>query len=152
MRILQNIGRAIIKLAFFALFAYLLARPYMVAVVSLITERLPGPVEFASGIIGFVSRLVLLFVGMVLSYMLTRKVGELRLVQIVVGYASMAGMYWLAATIARFIGQVIGVLVKGILAVGAVIVIGCALVFVVLRIVGFGSVFLLGLLRDDDDD
>ena len=152
MRILENIGRAIIKLALFALFAYLLARPYAVAVVSLITERLPGPVEFVSGVMGFISRLVFLFVGMVLSYMLTRKVGELRLVQIVVGFASMTGMYWLAATIARFIGQVIGVLVKGILAVGAVIVIGCALVFVVLRIVGFGSVFLLGLLRDDDDD
>ena len=48
MRILENIGRAIIKLALFALFAYLLARPYAVAVVSLITERLPGPVEFVS--------------------------------------------------------------------------------------------------------
>ena len=152
MRILENIGRAIIKLAIFALFAHLLARPYAVGVVSLITERLPGPVEFASGVMGFISRLVFLFVGMVLSYMLTRKVGELRLVQIIVGYASMAGMYWLAENIARFIGQVIGVLVKGVLVMGAVIVIGCVVLLAVLKILGFGSVFLLSLSRDDDDD
>lgn len=153
MRILRNIGRAIIKLALFALFAYLLARPYAVGVVSLITERLPGPVEFVSGVMGFISRLVFLFVGMVLSFMLTRKVGELRLVQIVIGYASMAGMYWLAENIARLIGYVFGGLVHAILMVGAALIIGFILLFAILKLSDSGGILLLAaLLKDNDDD
>lgn len=150
MRILQGVGRAIVKLALFALFAHLLARPYAVGVVSLITEPLPGPVEFVSGIMSFVSRLAFLFAGMALSYILTRKVGEHRPVQVVVGFASMAGMYWLAENIARLVGYVFGGLVQGILMVGAAIITGSALLIAILKLSDFGGILLLAALLKDD--
>ena len=101
---------------------------------------------------GFISRLVFLFVGMVLSYMLTRKVGELRLVQIVVGFASMAGMYWLAENIARLIGYAFGRMVHWILMVGAAIVVGVMVLFTILKFVGSGGILLLAALHKNDDD
>ena len=72
--------------------------------------------------------------------------------QVVVGFASMAGMYWLAENIARLVGYVFGGLVQGILMVGAAIITGSALLIAILKLSDFGGILLLAALLKDDHD
>ena len=152
MRILQGIGRAIIKLALFAFFAHMLAEPFVMCIVSLLTRPFPSIVESMTGITGYVSRLAILYAGMILSCKLTQKVREFRLLQIVIGFATMAGACWLAENIGAIIGSIFGAIVKGILAMGTTMLIAVAILVVLFKTTSYGTLLFLGLFGNSSDD
>lgn len=151
MGISKSIARAILKLALFILFIYLLAKPFGILMLSFWDRRTePSVVEFVSRLIGIASQFSIMYIGMLISFFITRKLRRVRLMQVLTGFSIMAGAYYLSVHALRTIIAWAAVLVGGMMALGFVVLIGAIALYVFLwTVLGPWSVILLMSDRDE---
>lgn len=147
----RNLARAVLKLALFITFAFLLAKPFGVLMLSFWDRRTePSIVEAVSRLIGIASQFSIMYIGMLISFFITRKLRRVRLIQVLTGFSVMAGAYYLSVHALRTIIAWAAVLVGGMMALGFVVLIGAIALYVFLwTVLGPWSVILLMSDRDE---
>ena len=141
----KNIARAILKLALFITFVFLLAKPFGVLMLSFWDRRTePSVVEFVSRLVGIASQFSIMYIGMLIAFFITRKLRRFRLLQVLTGFSAMTGAYFLSVHALRTIIAWAAVLVGGMMALGVIVIIGAIALYVYLwTVLGPWSVILL---------
>lgn len=145
------IARAILKFALFVFFVFALVKPFILLVLSVANDNTdPGVVNFVARFMGMLIQLTILYMGMFISYVITQKLRNYRSLQIVVGFAVMGGVYWLAKYAYFKVISWIAMLVSGMFAVALILVIGLAALIVFLWIAAGPWAFIAySMLKDD---
>lgn len=145
------IARAILKFALFVFFVFALVKPFILLVLSVANDNTdPGVVNFVARFMGMLIQLTILYMGMFISYVITQKLRNYRLLQIVVGFAVMGGVYWLAKYAYFKVISWIAMLVSGMFAVALILVIGLAALIVFLWIAAGPWAFIAYFMLKDD--
>lgn len=151
MRVLRGIMRALVKLALFALFAWLFVKPFALLAASFFTSQSPGIIRETTEFMGILFRTVLLYLGLAIPLSITHKLREHRFAQIVAGFASTALLCW-------FIQKAIGAVVIGMAKLMSAAVAVIAAFAMLAAVVGVfckynpGTLFAFWLMFGDKDD
>jgi len=148
---LSAMARAILKFAIFVFFVFALVKPFVQLVLSVANSNTdPGVVNFVARFMGMLIQLTILYIGMFISYVITRKLKCYRALQAVTGFAIMAGVYWLAKYAYIKVISWIAMLVSGMFAVALVIIIGLAALIIFLWIAAGPWAFIAYFMLKDD--
>lgn len=148
---LSTIARAILKFAMFVFFAFALVKPFVLLMLSVADNNTdPGVVNFVARFMGMLIRLTMLYIGMFISYAISRKLKSHRILQIITGFAVMGGVYWLAKYAYLRVISWIAMLVSSMFAVALVIIIGLAALTVFLWIAAGPWAFIAYFMLKDD--
>ena len=149
----STIARAIIKLAIFAFFVCALVKPFVLLLLSVANDNTdPGVVGFVARSMGILAQLTILYMGMFVSYVVTRKLRHYRLLQIVTGFALMGGIYWLAKYACLQVVSWIAALVSGMFTVALIVVIALAALCIFLWAATGPWAFIACLMLKDDQN
>ena len=147
----KNIARAILKLALFITFVFLLAKPFGVLMLSFWDRRTePSVVEFVSRLVGIASQFSIMYIGMLISFFITRKLRGFRLMQVLTGFSVMVGAYFLSVHALRTIVAWAAILVGGMMTLGIIVIIGSIALYVLLWTV-LGPWWVILLMSDRNE-
>ena len=147
----KNIARAILKLVLFITFVFLLAKPFGVLMLSFWDRRTePSVVEFVSRLVGIASQFSIMYIGMLISFFITRKLRGFRLMQVLTGFSVMAGAYFLSVYALRTIVAWAAILVGSMMTLGIIVIIGSIALYVLLWTV-LGPWWVILLMSDRNE-
>ena len=147
----KNIARAILKLVLFITFVFLLAKPFGVLMLSFCDRRTePSVVEFVSRLVGIASQFSIMYIGMLISFFITRKLRGFRLMQVLTGFSVMVGAYFLSVHALRTIVAWAAILVGSMMTLGIIVIIGSIALYVLLWTV-LGPWWVILLMSDRNE-
>lgn len=152
MEAIKSIARALLKLALFIAFTYLLLGPLAAIFRSFWTHQAePTIIQATARTVGVAFQITCLYFSMLISCFITQKLKKLRLLRFAIGLAIMAAAYYLSENAMQAIIAWMTVLIGGMVVVALIVIVSSFALYYTLWVVVWPWLLLHGMTIEDID-